>query len=170
MIFRKAKMSDAEAVFKIIENAKQYLKTHDVWQWQEGYPAMTDIISDIEKGMGYVLDDNGKIAATVSISFERESYFDAFEGAGWIEEKWSAAFHRSAVSPEYRRTGASDALLHGIENECRRLGVSNIRVATHPNNKAMRALLERCGYRLCGIVTLKSVGKEPTRVAYQIIL
>lgn len=170
MIFRKAEMRDAGAIFGIIENAKRYLKAHGVWQWQEGYPAMSDITSDIEKGMAYILDDNGTVAAAVSISFEKEAYFDTLEGGRWLEAEWSAAFHRIAVSPEYRGTGTADELVREVGRECGRLGASNIRVDTHPKNGAMQALVERCGYVKCGIVTLQNVKKDPSRVAYQIVI
>lgn len=48
MNFRLAEKSDLDKIMEIIEEAKDYLKTLGIDQWQNGYPNEEKILSDIE--------------------------------------------------------------------------------------------------------------------------
>ena len=53
----KAERTDAIRIMEIINEAKAFLRSQGVNQWQTGYPAMADINKDLSDGIGYVLKD-----------------------------------------------------------------------------------------------------------------
>lgn len=57
----KAERTDAIRIMEIINEAKAFLRSQGVNQWQTGYPAMADINKDLSDGIGYVLKDQGRI-------------------------------------------------------------------------------------------------------------
>jgi len=69
MVFRIAKISDIDRIMDIIRQAQEYLKEKGVEQWQDNYPNFDVIKDDIEKRKGYVLEKDGKVIATVAVSY-----------------------------------------------------------------------------------------------------
>ena len=52
----------------------------------------------------------------------------------------------------------------------RKNGCASVRADTHRGNRAMRGLLEKCGYCFCGEVNYPVVAGDPVRVAYELPL
>lgn len=68
MELRKAKREDLEQIMKLIDNAKCFLKSQGVDQWQNGYPDKDCLEKDIEKEIGYLCMLDGRPAGYVCIS------------------------------------------------------------------------------------------------------
>ena len=54
--YRKAEPADAERIMEIIRQAQAQMRALGSLQWQDGYPARTDIDNDIARGYGYVFE------------------------------------------------------------------------------------------------------------------
>ena len=76
MIFRKAEKEDVAGVLKIIESAKERMKNMGLDQWQNGYPNENSIMEDVDKGISYVMEENGEILGTSVLTFEREEVYE----------------------------------------------------------------------------------------------
>ena len=63
MELRPACREDVPAVARLYDMARASLKAAGVPQWQEGYPNGDDALRDIEQGHGYVLTEDGEVAA-----------------------------------------------------------------------------------------------------------
>jgi len=72
MIIRKTEKEDIAGVLKIIESAKERMKNMGLNQWQNGYPNENSIREDIDKGISYVMEENGEILGTLVLTFEKE--------------------------------------------------------------------------------------------------
>ena len=57
--YRKAEPADAERIMEIIRQAQAQMRALGSLQWQDGYPARTDIDNDIARGYGYVFEKSG---------------------------------------------------------------------------------------------------------------
>jgi ribosomal protein S18 acetylase RimI-like enzyme len=121
-------------------------------------------LSDILDNNNYIIELNGVISATFTISFAGEPTYSEIKGKGWLNENPYAVVHRIAVADRYRRKGIAKEILHFIEELCAEQGIKDIRIDTHCDNLAMRSLLKKMGYNHCGRITLTS---GAYREAYQ---
>lgn len=158
MHIRKTVEADLVAIDKIYENAKKFMReTDNPNQWTSEYPNMETARSDMENGIGYVAEEDGKILAVFMFSQEKDpTYAKIYDGA-WLSDEPYGVIHRIAVAKQGR--GIIDYCI----NECfARCG--NLRIDTHRDNMPMqRALLKR-GFVYCGIIFLAN-GEE--RIAFQ---
>lgn len=153
MEFRKSQIGDLDQIASIAEDAKAFLRASGVSQWQRGsYPDRALFASDIKNGIGYVLADGGRIFAVCAVTFDGEpSYWHLVKGA-WLtgDEAVYATIHRSAVAAGCRGRGIAGRLFASVCDLAAKRGVGSVRVDTHPDNKAMRAALEKSGFTMCG--------------------
>ena len=82
----KAEGTDAIRIMEIINEAKAFLRSQGVNQWQTGYPAMADINKDLSDGIGYVLKDQGRIVGYAGIDARGEAAYDTLQGH-WLNDE-----------------------------------------------------------------------------------
>jgi GNAT superfamily N-acetyltransferase len=165
MFFRKATILDAPAVTAIYDGARKILKESGIPQWQEGVPGRESFITDVRAGVSYVLEDEGRVVATVQI-IDEEPYYSGITDGAWQEEKAVVA-HRVAVCNECRKHGVGSLLLQNAERIALERGKKAVRLDTHELNYRMRGMLEKNGYKAVGTVY---VPDGSPRIAYEKLL
>ncbi len=167
MEFHRAIEEDAKRIMEIIGQAQDYLREQGVNQWQNNYPDISTITNDIGNKDCYILRDNGRIVATVTVVFGGEkTYAEIFEGK-WLSSREYATIHRIAVDAGYKGRGLASVIICKVEAMCRGRGISSIRVDTHRQNTSMKRMLIKNGFTYCGIIYLPD-GSE--RIAFEKIL
>ena len=73
---RKTTLQDLPTVSKIIDSAKAFLKSQGIDQWQDGYPALPDLQSDVTNQIGYVLIIDGQIAGTAALLHDHDKNYE----------------------------------------------------------------------------------------------
>ena len=68
MNFRRSNKNDINKIMEMIEEAKEYFKSNNIDQWQDGYPNYQVILDDINKGYSFVFIENDNIVASVAVS------------------------------------------------------------------------------------------------------
>lgn len=169
MVFRKAKPEDVPEMLEIVSSAVAYLKSCGVNQWQDGYPNEEILRSDIEKGVSYVIEDDGAVAATVAVTFEPEKVYGDIEGK-WLNDEPYGVVHRSAVSNKFRGKGYGKMLFAEAERLCLERGIRNVRVDTHRDNMTMQAVLKSRGFKYCGTVVVETAENDKLRDAFHKVL
>lgn len=164
MEFRKSKIEDIPMMMEIIKQAQNYFKSKDIDQWQDGYPNEENLREDIIQGESYVMLLDDKIVATAAISFRGESTYNEIYRGNWLSDREYAVVHRVAVNDDYKGQGLSHKIIEFSQKKCKELGYSSIKIDTHKDNFVMRSLLEKNGFKYCGIILLED-GAE--RVAYE---
>lgn len=164
MKFRKSKIEDIPMMMEIIKQAQNYFKSKDIDQWQDGYPNEENLREDIIQGESYVMLLDDKIVATAVISFRGESTYNEIYRGNWLSDREYAVVHRVAVNDDYKGQGLSHKIIEFSQKKCKELGYSSIKIDTHKDNFVMRSLLEKNGFKYCGIILLED-GAE--RVAYE---
>ena len=154
--FRKGAEGDVERIMALVADAQNWFRGQGIDQWQDGYPTCEIISSDILGGENYIVELNRVAVATFVISFAGEPTYDEIKGKGWLNENRYAVVHRIAVADECRRKGIAREILHYAEELSAEQGIADIRIDTHRDNVAMRALLKKLGYTHCGRITLTS--------------
>lgn len=153
-----AKSEDAELCNDIIGAGKTFQREQGFTQWTDDYPNLYTIQEDIQTGKGYVIKADHKIAGYMCIDFSGEPAYDDIDGE-WQTEEPYAVVHRMAFSGEYRGMGLTDIAFQLIEDLCGASNIKSIRVDTDFPNKRMQHILEKNGFRKCGVIIFQGSGK-----------
>lgn len=159
MFIRPATYGDIDAVAKIYENARAFMKeSGNPDQWSGEYPNGYDVEEGILNGTSYVCEEDGEVVAGFYFKTNADdpTYRKIYDGS-WADNGPYAVIHRIAV--KYHGRGIADFCF----NECFKL-FPNIRIDTHRDNIPMQKCLAKNGFTYCGIIYLES-GDE--RIAFQ---
>lgn len=132
-VFSQARLAQRRAGFK---------------QWDDGYPSLEVLKSDIISSNGFVLDDGGRIAGYVAIAVGDEEY-DRHSELWDVAESY-AVFHRIAIPDDYRGKKVSSILFDLAESRARRANARFVRIDTGLENKPMQHILAKRGYAALG--------------------
>ncbi len=160
----KACMRDLQEIREIYANARTFMAENgNPGQWTGGYPTDEILINDIELGQLYVArpaSGNRNIACVFAFFVGLDPSYFSIEDGAWLNDAEYGVIHRVAVAKWARGRGAA---LFCLEHCFEIYG--NVRIDTHENNIPMQGLIEKCGFRRCGIVHMADDGTP--RIAYQ---
>lgn len=154
---RKTTAQDSLDVLALYKKAREYMaKNNNPNQWQD-LPAITRLVlSDIKKGISYVLLDDGRIEAAFSLKEEAEETYADIEGS-WKDDSPYFTIHKLACRTHQK--GYSSSLIRFAFLQMRHL-----RLDTHQDNIPMQRLIQKMGFTYCGIIHLKD---GSPRLAYE---
>lgn len=147
--FRKAKTADTERIMDIIEQNKVLMWKAGNHQWDENYPALVHIKGDIEKGVGYVMEQDGNVIAYAAVVFTGEPTYNKINGK-WLSSIPYVVVHRLCVAPEMKGQGLAKRYMLQVEEMSKERGVFSCRVDTNYSNPAMLHIIQELGYTYCG--------------------
>ena len=167
MTIRKTTASDMSEVMPIFEEARRTIAALGIDQWQNGYPSKEVILEDIQRGQSYVCALDGKICGSFAMIENGEPTYDKIYEGHWLtgdDSRYYIAIHRVAISVASRGSGLSGKIISFAANFAEKSGRKSLRIDTHRGNAVMRRMLEKNGFKYCGIIYLEG-GDE--RVAYE---
>lgn len=144
MILRAATIKDMADVMRIFSEARLAQRKAGFQQWEDGYPSLEVLKSDIDNCKGYILDDGRRNAGYIAIATYDEEYNNHPEL--WDVTKPYAVFHRIALSDDYRGKKISSTLFDLSELKARQTGAQFIRIDTGLENRPMHHILSKRGY------------------------
>ena len=106
--------SDIHKILQIINDAKVYLKSQKIDQWQHGYPNKSQIERDIANNESYVLtNDANQVIATSMFSIRPEPTYKLIDGEWKIKESEQyGVIHRLAIHKNHRKKGIALHILN----------------------------------------------------------
>ena len=170
MEIRKSKLGDIPALTDLFGEARGTIALLGIDQWQDGYPTREIVEEDIALGRSYCIVIDGKICGTFVLVDDGEPTYDKIYEGHWQtgdDSKDYVAIHRVAVSVKMRGKGISTALIDYAKTHALALGRSALRIDTHEGNVVMRRMLEKHGFKYCGVIYLEN--GDP-RVAYEKVI
>jgi len=154
---RKTAMEDLDEVMKIYAYGRKIMRqSGNLEQWGNNHPAEDIIAADIMAEASYVLIKGYEIQAVFYFNIEEEPTYSKIRG-NWLNYGPYGVIHRIARGEDARGAGAF--CLDWCFNQ-----YPNLKIDTHKDNKPMLRLLEKQGFKYCGIIWLKN-GDE--RMAFQ---
>lgn len=157
-IIRKTTIADIPQLREIFAIARQFMaNTGNPSQWVDGYPSDEQLTQDIENGDSYVVEKDEKVVATFVLRGGIDPTYNIIYEGKWLNDKPYATIHRIAS------TGEIKGIMH-IVMQFALQQYDNIRIDTHHDNMVMQHLIEKEGFKYCGIIHCWS-GDE--RVAFQ---
>lgn len=148
MKLRRATEDDIEEVMRVFAQARLAQRRAGFRQWEDGYPSVDVLKSDIADNVGFILDDGGMTAGYIAIA-TRDDEYDRHSEL-WFPCECYAVFHRISISDDYRGKGLSGLLFDLAEAEARDSGADYIRIDTGLENKPMQHILSKRGYTAHG--------------------
>lgn len=162
LIFRSARTSDVTAIVEILKGAVAWMLASGKKQWDENYPTEGHVRSDIGSGIGYVLEERGRVIAYAAVVFTGEPAYKDIKGK-WLTEDPYVVVHRLAVSQQEKGRGMSRKYLQAVEAYARTRGITSFKIDTNYDNEIMLSLLSSEGFTYCGEIRYK----EGTRKAFE---
>ena len=160
MKIRKTTTGDLPAVMEIFHDARQFMRDNgNPDQWKTAHPPQFIIEKDIADGLSHVcVNDAGDILATFFFDKNPDKTYAKIDGK-WLNDEPYGVVHRIARASIPQAKGAGAFCLNWSFEQ-----IPNIRIDTHKDNTPMITLLERLGFKRCGIIWLEN-GDE--RVSFQ---
>lgn len=152
MNITKASIDDLASIMEIVIEAKAYLKSQNIDQWQDGYPNEEGLKLDINNNSLYVVKDNDLIIGVFCMG-DYEPTYDKIYNGQWTSDSDYVVVHRFAVRNKYKGKGVAKYIFDYVKNK-----YDYIRVDTHPDNKSMIKCLYNNGFTYRGEIFLNTTG------------
>lgn len=163
--FRQANYSEASQIWQILKDAIKRRKEDGSNQWQDGYPNMEVVKSDIEKKIGFVFTQNDTIIGYSAVIINDEPDYINIEGK-WLSDQDFIVYHRVAISEEFLAKGMAKKMMKLIEQYALSKNIYSLKADTNHDNIPMMKIFEKLGYTFCGIVYIR----QSPRRAYEKVL
>lgn len=155
-----ADLADLDAIMAIYTYAKGYMAaTGNPNQWNGTYPERELLEQDIAKKQLYVYKVENRVHAVFAFIIGADVTYTYIEDGAWLNDAPYGTIHRLA----------SDGECKGVLDKCVaycRAQTDNLRADTHHDNQIMQHLLEKHGFKRCGIIYLQS---GVPRIAYHYV-
>lgn len=153
----KATLAELDEIMSIYKYAREFMAAHgNPNQWKNINPTREMIIDDINNQKLNLCLDSGRIACVFYYNEGEDPTYNVIDGE-WLNSEPYGVVHRIASAPNTK--GAATFSLTYAFNKCK-----NLKIDTHDDNIPMQNLLNKLGFKFCGIITLAN--GEPRR-AYQ---
>jgi len=163
--FRQANYSEASQIWQILKDAIKRRKEDGSNQWQDGYPNLEVVKSDIEKKIGFVFTQNDTIIGYSAVIINDEPDYINIEGK-WLSDQDFIVYHRVAISEEFLAKGMAKKMMKLIEQYALSKNIYSLKADTNHDNIPMMKIFEKLGYSFCGIVYIR----QSPRRAYEKVL
>ena len=165
MRIRSATAGDLPNIRKIYDAAKNYMNASgNPNQWAIGYPPEEYLRQDIELSRLYVCEEDKNLYGVFMLSFQEDPAYHSIDGA-WLNQEPYGVIHR--IASDGTKKGIFQSALEFCKEKMAEQGIGNLRIDTHADNKTMQHLVEKYGFKRCGIIYLEN---GSPRIAYQLQL
>lgn len=161
---RQATEEDLKEVLELYRQAAEFLKEHNVDQWQNGYPNQQTFFDDLDKESVYVLCNEEKVIGVATILDEIDHNYDVIDEGQWLQDGPYVCIHRITVDNSFKGAGLANLFIEKSIDIANEKGYASIRIDTHPDNLTMRKFLKRQGFTKCGNIYLET---KELRLGYE---
>jgi RimJ/RimL family protein N-acetyltransferase len=166
---RLSTSDDIPNIMLIIEDAKAYLASQKIDQWQKGYPNTEQVENDIKNGESYVVvSDDNVIMATSMFTINKEPTYKVIEGNWLVDDNMIyGVIHRMAIKKEFRKFGLATFMFHEFHLQLLEKKIQSLKIDTHEENIGMQSLIKKLGYQYCGVIY---TGYGDKRLAFEKVI
>ncbi len=155
---RKAVFADLDRIMQIYDIARGFMAANgNGSQWAGGYPQESLLKEDIAEQQLYIIEQSGDIHGVFAFIVGEDETYSVIEQGQWLSADEYGTIHRIAGDGEVK--GMMQTAVEFCWKE-----ISHLRIDTHENNLVMRHLIEKLGFRQCGII---HVDDGTPRIAYE---
>ena len=157
MKIRKSTVDDLDSILSVYAHAREQMKiNNNPHQWKDIEPRVNNIITDINNGNHYIIENNGDICGAFSMIPGEDPTYKYIEGE-WLNDLPYVTIHKLASNNKYK--GVFEMVMSYAFSHSK-----TVRIDTHEDNSIMLHLLKKFGFTFCGTIYL--LNEEP-RQAFQ---
>ena len=140
----KASLDDVASIMDLFAACTKELQIAKIDQWDGSYPTATIFQRDIKAGEVFIIKDNQKLLATITLNGQQDEQYRLID---WkFRSKEVLVIHRLAVNPETQGLGFGKKLcqfaeVFGLEN-----GFEVIRLDAYSGNPVSCRMYEKLNY------------------------
>lgn len=159
MIIRRSAPADLPEMLQMYAGARERMAANgNPHQWgDEGYPKEELLRADMAVGHGYVMEQDGHLVGAFAFIIGDDPTYAYIEDGQWLNDAPYGTIHRIC----------SDGVTRGVVSEavrwCRGV-IRNLRIDTHFDNHLMQHVIEKNGFKRCGVIYVED---GSPRIAYQ---
>ncbi len=155
-MIRLAKEGELPRLMEIYAVAKEYMRrTGNAAQWGDAYPSEEFLRGDLARNELFVVEKEGTIHGCFVLAEGEDPTYATIDGA-WHGDGAYGTIHRVAAD------GCGGIFAEVMDFAKARHTM--LRIDTHEDNATMHHLVQKHGFRRCGIIFLEGYGGP--RVAY----
>ena len=142
---RPAQLDELDEILKIYDHAKKFMiETGNPTQWAGSYPQRELLEQDIENGGLYVVTEGDTLCGVFYFVIGPDPTYTIIENGSWHSDQNYGTIHRIA--------GNGTGGIFGAALDFCRSQIDYLRIDTHEDNKVMQHVVEKHGFRPCGII------------------
>ncbi len=152
-MIRQAINTDAEQISRSYEELLRYEKENvSFTNWREGvYPTIQVPLNTIPKGTMYVLEDQGKICASMVLNKEQAPEYQQIDWHYLAKAEEVLVIHTLCISPKHAGKGYGSQMVRFAMQYAQELGCKVIRLDTYVGNKPAASFYQKLGFRFAGV-------------------
>ena len=163
-MIRKARPEELDRIMEIYKTAQDFMiATGNPTQWARNYPTRELISDDIAGERFYVDEEDGKIHGCFMFRVFEDPTYAKIDDGEWLSDEPYGVIHR--VASDGTGHGVFASIVAFARARAEGLGLRDVRIDTHEDNKPMQHLVGKAGFAYCGIIHLAD--GDP-RLAYQL--
>ncbi len=144
--FERATLSDEPEILDLFERAKRTGRENGTTDWDETYPTAAITREDIEGGALWMLREDGRLIATISLLHED---YEEVVDVDWTDAPY-CILARLCVDPRLQGRGIGAEMMDRITREAVHQGFRATRHLASADNPAALRLYRKLGYRELG--------------------
>lgn len=146
----KATHDDATSIMELIKDCVIDMQAKGILQWNEDYPNLQAINTDVQTNSAHIIKFNSLCIATITLNEEQSPEYQEIT---WLKDDCKPlVVHRLAIHPSYQNQGIAKRLMLFAEQFAVRNGYTSIRLDTYSANSFALRLYEKLGYQNLGQV------------------
>ncbi|WP_343008286.1 N-acetyltransferase [Parolsenella catena] len=165
MHIRTATIADLDALERIYATARRFMAENgNPTQWGDGRPTRDEVAETVRAGACLVgVDDTDEPHFAFSLYSQADPTYERIYDGSWLNDAPYVTIHR--VASDGTGHGVFASIVAFARTRAEGLGLRDVRIDTHEDNKPMQHLVGKAGFAYCGIIHLAD--GDP-RLAYQL--
>ncbi len=164
---RLATSSDLQNIKRLTEACAVAMQEKGIFQWNEHYPSLEKLNSDIENKELYVLENSDKLLGIIVLT---EVMDEEYIPITWLTPNSKNLYiHRLATDPTTWGKGYGRFLMDFAEDFARENNYDSVRLDTFSQNKRNQRFYEARGYQKLGDIFFPKQSTHPFH-CYELVL
>lgn len=151
-MIRKAVHEDVFQAAQVLEEVKIHMLNEGIDQWDQEYPNSKVLTEDIEKGEGFVYEEEGKVLSYMALN---ELCDEEYNDLNWKTSTPFIVIHRLYVKPTAQGKGISSKMIRYAEEFALQNEYQSIRFDAFSLNDTANMVYTKKGYELVGTVRFR---------------